>query len=149
MGLVRCSIANVGWRYDKHAEEWRAFFARHLENFISRNMHDTATVPEEFYADVTLTEQVQKRLDEELLKLPSPGALSGIWKVLAVCGINVRRLPHLSRSGVTCYQLPFGLLMLVSAGERLYPTSAAREYAHGSIVYRGEWLSYIIIGPSQ
>lgn len=141
-GFLRFGAGSIGWQYGGHVEEWRRCFAKHLERLISACMTTTDDVPD----------SLLDRLAQLKVTLPSDGdshdVLSGIWKTLAVNGINVRRLPHLSCLGADCYELPFGLLMFVSHGERLSPTSAAREYAQGWIVHNGEWLPYSVVAPS-
>jgi hypothetical protein len=139
-GFLRFAAGDIGWQHGGNIEEWRCCFSAHLQAFVFQYMNSTGEVPEEMrrkLSEVGVSLQFEDR---------SGDALSGIWNTLAVYGIKVRQLPHLSRKGVTYYQLPFGLLMLVSE-DSLSVTRAACEYAHGAFTSRGMWLSYIIIGP--
>lgn len=138
-GFLRFAAGDIGWQYGGHVEEWRRCFSTHLEACISQYMNRPEDVPEE----------LRRRLQDAGVALKcenNPDALSGIWKALAVSGVNVRKLPHLSMPGVQCYRLPFGLRMFVSADNRLSPASAAREYAHGYFIAQREWFYYVIIG---
>jgi hypothetical protein len=138
------AAGGVGWQYGEHVEEWRQSFSKHLQSCIADYESNPDGERDAYPQRYALVSLVWKRLsDAGECEGRASDAVSKVWEMLALHGINMQKLSRLSKPGMDCYQLPFGLLMLVSDGS-LYVTSAAREYAHGSFSDR---LHYVVMGP--